>query len=38
MPRIGKAIERLDASGGVTLVNGGEAAEVDEAVYTIDTG
>lgn len=33
-----KAIERLDASGGVTLVNGGEAAESDAAVYTIDTG
>jgi lipopolysaccharide export system protein LptA len=33
-----KTIERLDASGGVTLVNGGEAAESKEAVYTIDTG
>jgi lipopolysaccharide export system protein LptA len=33
-----KAIERLDASGGVTLVNGGEAAESKEAVYTIDSG
>ncbi len=32
------AIERLDASGGVTLVNGGEAAESEEAVYTIDSG
>lgn len=32
------AIERLDASGGVTLVNGGEAAESREAVYTIDSG
>ncbi len=31
-------IERLDASGGVTLVNGGEAAESEEAVYTIDIG
>ncbi len=33
-----KAIARLDASGGVTLVNGGEAAESQNAVYTIDTG
>lgn len=31
-------IERLFASGGVTLVNGSEAAEAAEAVYTIDTG
>jgi lipopolysaccharide export system protein LptA len=34
----GKRIERLLASGGVTLANGGEAAESDEATYTIDTG
>jgi lipopolysaccharide export system protein LptA len=31
-------IERLLASGGVTLVNGAEAAEAQEAVYTIDSG
>lgn len=31
-------IERLMASDGVTLVNGAEAAEAREAVYTIDTG
>jgi lipopolysaccharide export system protein LptA len=34
----GKAIARLHATGGVTLVNGGEAAESQEAVYTIETG
>ncbi len=34
----GQRIERLLATGGVTLVNGGEAAESDEATYTIDTG
>ena len=33
-----KAIARLDASGGVTLVNGGEAAESETAIYTIDSG
>ena len=31
-------VSRLVASGGVTLVNGAEAAEASEAVYTIDTG
>ncbi len=31
-------IERLEASGGVTLVSGAEAAEAREAVYTIDSG
>jgi len=31
-------ISRLHATGGVTLVNGAEAAEAKEAVYTIDTG
>ncbi len=31
-------ILRLLASGGVTLVNGAEAAEAGEAEYTIDTG
>jgi lipopolysaccharide export system protein LptA len=34
----GKKIARLNATGGVTLVNGGEAAESHAAVYTIDTG
>ena len=34
----GKKIARLNATGGVTLLNGGEAAESQEAVYTIDTG
>ncbi len=34
----GKKIARLHATGGVTLANGGEAAEAQEAVYTIDTG
>lgn len=34
----GKAIARLHATGGVTLVNGGEAAESQDAVYTIETG
>jgi lipopolysaccharide export system protein LptA len=33
-----KAIARLDASGGVTLVNGGEAAEAENAIYTSDAG
>ncbi|MGR3290460.1 MAG: LptA/OstA family protein [Paracoccaceae bacterium] len=31
-------IARLLASGGITLVNGAEAAEAQEAEYTIDTG
>lgn len=31
-------IEKLVASGGVTLVNGTEAAESRDAVYTIDDG
>lgn len=31
-------IEKLTATGGVTLVAGAEAAEADAAVYTIDTG
>ncbi|SMR82477.1 lipopolysaccharide export system protein LptA [Aliiroseovarius halocynthiae] len=31
-------ISRLHASDGVTLVNGSEAAEAREAVYTIETG
>lgn len=31
-------VERLEASGGVTLVSGAEAAEAREAVYSIETG
>jgi lipopolysaccharide export system protein LptA len=31
-------ISRLEATGGVTLVSGAEAAEAREAVYTIDDG
>ncbi len=31
-------ISRLLATGGVTLVNGGEAIEASEAAYSIDTG
>ncbi len=31
-------IAQLHATGGVTLVNGGEAAEAEEAVYTVETG
>ena len=31
-------ISRLTASGGVTLVNGAEAAEAQEATYSIDEG
>ncbi|MGH1330155.1 MAG: LptA/OstA family protein [Paracoccaceae bacterium] len=31
-------IARLLASGGVTMVNGGEAAEAQNAEYTIDSG
>ncbi len=34
----GKSINRLIASGGVTLANGAEAAEAQEAIYTIATG
>jgi lipopolysaccharide export system protein LptA len=34
----GGRISRLHATGKVTLVNGTEAAEADEALYTIDTG
>lgn len=34
----GKKIARLHATGGVTLANGGEAAEAQEAVYTIASG
>lgn len=33
----GGKINRMIASGGVVLVNGPEAAEADEAVYTIDS-
>ncbi|MFV0361046.1 lipopolysaccharide transport periplasmic protein LptA [Tropicimonas sp.] len=31
-------IRSLHATGGVTLVNGGEAAEAAEALYTLETG
>jgi lipopolysaccharide export system protein LptA len=31
-------IDRLEASGGVTLVSGAEAAEARDAVYSIDAG
>jgi lipopolysaccharide export system protein LptA len=31
-------IKALHATGGVTLVNGDEAAEGQEAIYTVDTG
>lgn len=34
----GGRIERLLATGSVVLVNGSEAAEAQEAVYTIDSG
>jgi len=34
----GKKIERMLATGGVTLVNASEAAEAQEAAYTIDSG
>ncbi|MDQ2065093.1 LptA/OstA family protein [Xinfangfangia sp. CPCC 101601] len=34
----GKAIARLHASGGVTIANLADAAEAQEAVYTIDSG
>ncbi len=33
-----RQIERLHATGGVTLVSGAEAAEAEEAVYTIESG
>jgi lipopolysaccharide export system protein LptA len=34
----GKSINRLIASGGVTLANAAEAAEAQEAIYTIASG
>ncbi|WP_102110304.1 LptA/OstA family protein [Kandeliimicrobium roseum] len=34
----GSQIQKINASGGVTLVNGSEAAESQEAVYSLDTG
>lgn len=34
----GNAIARLHATGGVTLVSPQDAAEAQEAIYTIDTG
>jgi lipopolysaccharide export system protein LptA len=34
----GRAIQRLHATGGVTIANLADAAESREAVYTIDTG
>jgi lipopolysaccharide export system protein LptA len=34
----GKAIQTLFATGGVTITNASDAAEAQEAVYTIDTG
>lgn len=34
----GKSIQRLFASGGVTLSNLADAAEAQDAVYSIDTG
>ncbi len=34
----GQGIQRLHASGGVTLVSPTDAAEAEEAVYTIDSG
>lgn len=33
-----RGIERLDATGNVLLVSGTDAAEANEAVYTIDSG
>lgn len=33
-----KKITRMHATGGVTLVNAGESAESQEAVYTVDDG
>jgi lipopolysaccharide export system protein LptA len=37
-PGGGGRISRMNASGGVTVVNGAEAAEANEAVYSIDAG
>ena len=34
----GGGIKTLHATGGVTLINAGDAAEAKEALYTIDTG
>lgn len=34
----GQSISRMHATGGVTLANGAETAEAQEAVYTIATG
>jgi lipopolysaccharide export system protein LptA len=34
----GKGISKLHATGGVTLSNAAEAAEAQEALYTIDSG
>nr|WP_097031039.1 lipopolysaccharide transport periplasmic protein LptA [Cereibacter ovatus] len=34
----GTGIERIHATGGVTLANGAEAAESREATYTVSTG
>lgn len=34
----GKAIQRLHATGGVTIANLADAAEAREALYTIDSG
>jgi lipopolysaccharide export system protein LptA len=34
----GQSISRMHATGGVTLVNGPETAEAEEAVYTVTTG
>ena len=34
----GQGIQRLEASGGVTLVSGPDAAEADRADYSIDDG
>lgn len=34
----GQQVDRLEASGGVTLVAGTEAAQSREAVYTVDSG
>ena len=34
----GNRIDRLEATGGVTLVAGADAAEAREAVYTVDSG
>ncbi|WP_174843520.1 lipopolysaccharide transport periplasmic protein LptA [Thalassococcus sp. S3] len=34
----GRGIERMEATGGVTLVSGPDAAEAERADYTIDSG